>query len=320
MLKTKDLAMTDFESPISRVHRGTRKIDLRAALSQQEQTQEAAVDLLFSELCRAYSSTHYDGSDLQLRKWIDLFDGRLAWSVTSEELDKAGVAMIEHGYSPATVNRNISQIGSLYKWAARRRITPVGFRSPTLGMIRYQEEIRRVELSDYEVQKLLDGANAIKDRRFAVLIRLLVDTGARRREVLERSWGQVDMDKREILVPTTKTGIPRVLFFSEETKQFMGRVWTSQEMANETALLFESKRVSHQPIAYKRHWLWLVSSIGRQDLRMHDLRHHRAKEMLDKGAPIAVAAQALGHSSQILSRRYGHLEVSSMRKAVTQSW
>lgn len=316
----KDLAMIDFETPVSRVHRGTRKIDLRAALNQQEQTQQVAADLLFSELCRAYSSTHYDGSDLQLRKWIDLFEGRLAWSVTSEELDKAGIAMIEHGYSPATVNRNISQIGSLYKWAARRRIVPVGFRSPTLGMVRYEEDLRRVELSDEEVAKLLDGANAIKDRRFAALIRLLVDTGARRGEVLERTWGQVDMDRREILAPTTKTGMPRVLFFSEETKAFMERVWTRQEMENESAMVFESKRVALQPIAFKRHWLWLVSSIGRPDLRMHDLRHHRAKQMLDKGAPIAVAAQALGHSSQILARRYGHLETSSMKRVVTQSW
>lgn len=312
--------MTDFETPVSSVLRGTRKIDLRAALSQQQQSQEVAADLLFSELCRAYSSTHYDGSDLQLRKWIDLFEGRLAWSVTSEELDRAGVAMIEHGYSPATVNRNISQIGSLYKWAARRRITPVGFRSPTLGMVRYEEDLRRVELSDEEVAKLIAGANAIKDRRFAALIRLLVDTGARRGEVLERTWGQVDLLKREILAPTTKTGAPRILFFSDETRAFMERVWTQQEMANPAAMLFESKKVPLQPIAFKRHWLWLVSSIGRPDLRMHDLRHHRAKQMLDKGAPIAVAAQALGHSSQILARRYGHLETGSMKRVVTQSW
>jgi integrase len=228
--------------------------------------------------------------------------------------------MIEHGYAPATVNRNISQIGSLYKWAARRRIVPVGFRSPTLSMVRYDEDLRRVELSDEEVAKLLDGANAIKDRRFAVLIRLLVDTGARRGKVLDRTWGQVDMDRREILAPTTKTGMPRVLFFSEETKAFMERVWPRQEMENESAMLFESKRDALQPIAFKRHWLWLVASIGRPDLRMHDLRHHRAKQMLDKGAPIAVAAQALGHSSQILARRYGHLETSSMKRVVTQSW
>ena len=312
--------MIDFETPISRVLRGTRKIDLRAALDQQEQTQQVAADLLFCELCRAYSTTHYDGSDLQLKKWIDLFEGRVAWSISSEELDRAGVAMIEHGYAPATVNRNISQIGSLYKWAARRRIVPVGFRSPTLGMVRYEEDLRRVELNDEEVAKLISGANAIKDRRFAALIRLLVDTGARRGEVLDRTWGQVDMDRREILAPTTKTGMPRVLFFSEETKSFMERVWTRQEMENGAAMLFESKRVALQPIAFKRHWLWLVASIGRLDLRMHDLRHHRAKQMLDTGAPIAVAAQALGHSSQILARRYGHLETGSMKRVVTQSW
>ena len=312
--------MIDFETPISCVLRGTRKIDLRAALDKQKQTQQVAADLLFCELCRAYSTTHYDGSDLQLKKWIDLFDGRVAWSITSEELDRAGVAMIEHGYAPATVNRNVSQIGSLYKWAARRRIVPVGFRSPTLGMVRYEEDLRRVELSDEEVAKLISGANAIKDRRFAALIRLLVETGARRGEVLDRTWGQVDMDRREILAPITKTGMPRVLFFSEETKSFMERVWTRQEMENGAAMLFESKRVALQPIAFKRHWLWLVASIGRPDLRMHDLRHHRAKQMLDTGAPIAVAAQALGHSSQILARRYGHLETGSMKRVVTQSW
>jgi len=312
--------MTDFEPPVSRVLRGTRKIDLRAALDQQEQANQVAADLLFCELCRAYSRTHYDGSDLQLRKWIDLFDGRGAWSITSEELDRAGVAMIEHGYSPATVNRNISQIGSLYKWAARRRIVPVGFRSPTLGMVRYEEQLRRVELTDEEVSKLLDGANAIKDRRFAALIRLLVDTGARRGEVLERTWGQVDLEKREIIAPKTKTGAPRVLYFSEETRIFMERVWTRREMEKDSAMLFESKRVPLQPIAFKRHWLWLTSSIGRPDLRLNDLRHHRAKQMLDTGAPVAVAAQALGNSSQILTRRYGHLDTSSMKRVVKQSW
>lgn len=176
--------MIDFETPVSRVHRGTRKIDLRAALNQQEQTQQVAADLLFSELCRAYSSTHYDGSDLQLRKWIDLFEGRLAWSVTSEELDKAGIAMIEHGYSPATVIRNISQIGSLYKWAARRRIVPVGFRSPTLGMVSYEEDLRRVELSDEEVGKLLDLGERCGKHRVARLLRcegIRSQTGYRRR-------------------------------------------------------------------------------------------------------------------------------------------
>jgi integrase len=316
----KDLAMTDTETPVSRVLNGTRKIDLRAALEQQELIQSCNADLLFSELCRAYSCTHYDGSDLQLRKWIDLFDGRIAWTITPQELDRAGVAMIEHGYSPATVNRNISQIGSLYKWAARRRITPTGFRSPTLGMVRYEEQIRRVELSAGEVERLIDGANAIKDRRFAALVRLLIDTGARRSEVLERAWAQVDMERQEIIAPETKTGVPRVLFFSAETKAFMQRVWTQAEMDNKQGMLFESKRVPLQPISYKKHWIWLVTSIGRPDLRMHDLRHHRAKLMLDSGAPISVAAQALGHSSQILSRRYGHLETASMKRVVTQSW
>jgi integrase len=312
--------MTVTHESVCSIHRGTRKINLRAALALQDRTSQVAEALLFSELCRAYSTTYYDGSDLQLKKWIELFEGRVAWSVTPDELDRSGVAMIEAGYSPATVNRNISQIGSLFKWANNRRIAPVGFRSPTLGIVRYKEEVRRVELSAQEVVKLIDGANAIKDRRFAVLVRLLIDTGARRGEVLDRMWQDVNWDKCEITAPVTKTGSPRVLFFSEETKRFMARVWSQSEREQVNELIFASARCPLQPITFKRHWHWLVESIGRPDLRMNDLRHHRAKELLDKGVTIAVASQALGNSSLILARRYGHLETASIKKAIEQSW
>jgi integrase len=295
--------------------RGQKRIDLRAALKASPNPKNT--ELTFSELSRAYLATHYNGADMQMRKWIDLLGERSAWSITAEELARAGVAMLDNGYSPSTVNRNLSQIGSIYRLAKRQMLTPAGFISPTISQHRYPEPIRRVELSDEEARRLWEGAAAFKDRRFIVLIRLLIETGARRGEVCERRWSSIDLDACSIEVLETKTGKPRMLFFSQDTALLMRRVWPSRKPEQ---LLFESKRAPGAIVTFKKNWDKLTQSIGRVDLRLHDLRHYRAKLLIESGATVAVAAQVLGHSSLILHRRYGHLEAGAISNAVRASW
>ena len=296
--------------------RGQKRIDLRAALEASPITQENH-NLTFGELARAYLATHYNGADMQMRKWLDLLGNRSAWNITAEELARAGLAMLENGYSPSTVNRNLSQIGSIYRWAKRKMLIPVGFISPTLSQHRYPEPIRRVSLSDSEIKRILDGASGFKDRRFAVLVRILIETGARRGEVCERQWSDIDLDSCCIEVLETKTGKPRMLFFSQETAALMRRVWPIREP---DALLFGSTRSPGSIVTFKKSWDKLTQAIGRPDLRLHDLRHYRAKLLIESGVTVAVAAQALGHSSLILHRRYGHLESGTISNAVRSSW
>lgn len=296
--------------------RGQKRINLRAALESDTSPQLAA-QMTFGELARAYLAVHYNGADMQLRKWIDLLDGCSAWDVTAEQLARAGLAMIDNGYSPSTVNRNLSQIGSVYRWAKKRLLSPPGFISPTISQHRYEEPIRRVHLSDQEVQCLIDGAASIKDRRFQVLLRLLIETGARRSEVSERLWSDVNLEACSIEVLRNKTDKPRMLFFTEKTASLMKRVWLSR---NENSMLFESKRAPGKVVDFKKEWDKLRVAIKRPDLRLHDLRHYRAKLLIESGSTVTVAAQALGHSSLILHRRYGHLESGALSNAVRGSW
>lgn len=296
--------------------RGQKRIDLRAALEASPNPQ-SALELTFGELSRAYLATHFNGADMQMRKWIDLLGERSAWDITPEELTRAGLVLLESGYKPSTVNRNFSQIGSIYRWAKQKMLFPVGFVSPTISLYRYPEPIRRVELSDEEAQRLLDGVVAFKDRRFAVLVRLLIETGARRGEVRERRWADIDLENCSIEVLDTKTDKPRMLFFSEETANLMRRIWPTR---NPEELLFESTRAPGATVNFKKNWDKLSSSIGRADLRLNDLRHYRAKLLIASGVTVAVAAQALGHSTLILHRRYAHLESTSISNAVRGSW
>ncbi|MEM5296950.1 site-specific integrase [Burkholderia sp. JPY481] len=293
------------------------KINLRAAMALVSVHQ--AADLSFRELADAYCAVVFDNADLRLRKWVEAFGHQSAWSITTRDLSLAAEAMMQSGqYQASTVNRDLSQIGTLYKWANRRHLAPAGFTSPTIGLQRYSESMRRVEVSEKEIAALIKGAHAYVDRRFAAYVRLLIDTGARRGEVRERRWRDVNLDARTIEVVKTKTDRPRTLFFTEETAALVRRVWPESERKPDD-LLFAGK-VPGQCIDYKKSWLDLVAAIGRPDLHQHDLRHHRAAELLRSGVTIGVAAQVLGHSATVLERRYGHLESETLRRAAEGSW
>jgi len=291
-----------------------KSFDLASAI--QSVADEPAAQLTLSELVRAYVSVRADGTDLRLKKWIHAFGNRMAWSITSEELELAAQAMREHGYSPATANRDLSALGSVYRWAKERRISPRGFKSPTVGVRRQEEPIRRVHLERDDAEDIRAMALSFADRRFGAFVWLLMDTGARKSELLERRWSEVDLERREILAPITKNGTPRVLFFSERTQQLLRRVFP---VRNPNQLLFEG-RVPGQSIDFRASWRKLLAALGQHGLRIHDCRHVAAANLLRAGVTLGVAAQVLGHDPAVLSRRYGHLENASLKTAQEAAW
>lgn len=279
-------------------------------------SQELGSQLTFAELAHAHAIAVCDGSDLRIKKWVCAFGLLSAWALSCEQIEAAAQAMIDHGYSPSTVNRDIGTIGSLYKWAKLKRLTPRGFRSPSLGVRRYEEKIRRVHVEHEQLNQLRARAIAFSDRRFGCYVSLLIDTGARKSELLERKWADVDLEKQEILAPTTKNGTPRVLFFSDQTAALIKRVYAKR---NPESLLFEG-RVPGQPISFRRIWGIITREVGLSDLHMHDVRHAAAANLLRAGVTLGVAAQVLGHDPALLARRYGHLETASLKRAQEAAW
>lgn len=72
--------------------------------------------------------------ELRLRKWCDPVHGfghELAWSISSERLQKAADALVEAGYATSTVNRDIGALGQVFRWAiVNHRMAPRGFFHP----------------------------------------------------------------------------------------------------------------------------------------------------------------------------------------------
>ena len=290
------------------------KVDLAAAVAAAQE--HPATPLTLAELVAGYAAAHSCDYDQRLAKWLQAFAHVSAWAVTPEQLDAGAQALLAGGYKPSTVNRDLSALGSCYRWAKARRLSPRGFVSPTLNVQRYDEGIRRVEVCAQELADIRARSLTSRDRRFGVFVHLLIDTGARKSELLQRRWAELNLEQGQILCPTTKTGVPRVLHFRPETGQLIQRICKNR---NPEKLIFEG-RVPGEPISYKAAWARLVADVGRPDLHMHDMRHAAAANLLRAGVTLGVAAQVLGHDPAVLARRYGHLETQTLRRAQEQAW
>ena len=110
--------------------KNTRRLDIAAALSKAA-SPKVASNITFGELCGAYCATVLSDADFRLRKWTEGMGTLSAWSITREMVQSVAEAMVEGGYKPSSVNRDVATVGSVFRWAKKKRMAPPGFRSPT---------------------------------------------------------------------------------------------------------------------------------------------------------------------------------------------
>lgn len=183
--------------------------------------------------------------------------------------------------------------------------------------------MRRVYLEQAQLDALRARALAVPDRRFGVFVALAIETGARKSELLERRWSEVDLSSREILAPVTKNGNPRILFFSEQTADLIRRVYPKRAPE---ALLFEG-RVPGQPIDYKRIWGVITKELGLDDLHIHDIRHVASANLLragviPRGAGVQSPGGAISHGESRTRRTFAKLDddLETCRSPRGQAW
>lgn len=159
--------------------------------------------------------------------------------------------------------------------------------------------------------------------RFAQLIRLLLLTGCRLREILHARWSWVDWAGGRLIIPPEhhKTGrrtgrsrrvllVPRAVEILEELRRHHptdGGEW-----------VIAGARAGQPLGGYHALWKQLRDEVDLPDCRPHDLRHTFASVALSTGHGLDVIGQLLGHVSLQSTRRYAHLVEDAGRAAVAR--
>ena len=154
-----------------------------------------------------------------------------------------------------------------------------------------------------------------------LLVRLLIETGARVNEIAHITVGNVNISKRTILISFSKT-VPRPVFFSQETAVFIDRHFKGKfpdPLAESEAMLFPGKNRIYKIIVEMLKDLDLKS---KQDCRgPHTFRHYAATYLhYVKNMKLTSVAALLGDTPETISSRYLHPTAEMLQSEVERAF
>ena len=221
------------------------------------------------------------------------------------------------GVGPATINRELDMLSAAINYARKRWDWEMN--NPVSGMSLREPEGRLRWISRAEADVLIREAESdSRSPHLADFIRLALNTGFRKNEMLKLSWDRVDLrDNRLFLEPEhTKSGKRRVVPLNEEARRAMlGRARFRAEFCPGSPWVFAHKnggRVQYMQNGFQG----ACKRAGIDQFRVHDLRHTCASWMVQQGVPLLEVRDVLGHSSIEMTERYAHLAPHKLKSAV----
>lgn len=166
-------------------------------------------------------------------------------------------------------------------------------------------------LSAVETQRLLDEVNQSANTKLKYIIPMLLLTGARKREVLDAKWRDVDLERSFWRIPITKSGRERHVPLSAATLDLLNNVPRSRF----SDYIFENPKTHKSFSSVFFSWDKARTRAGLKDVRMHDLRHSFASFLVNAGCSLYEVQKILGHASVSMTQRYSHLNQESLLRA-----
>jgi integrase len=141
-------------------------------------------------------------------------------------------------------------------------------------------------------------------------VHLALYTGCRQGELLALRWKHVDFTGMALIIEDSKSGESRRVFLS---KGLIAELRKRRGLPEGAVITLPNGRLPNANVtckAFKR----AATSIGRRDLRFHDLRHVAGSRLLDAGASLPDVATVLGHKTLAIARRYAHSSPNRLRE------
>jgi integrase len=221
------------------------------------------------------------------------------------------------GMAATTINREIGLFSAAINYACREWDWNIP--NNVAGMLQKKPEGRVRSLTLVEARRLIEEAEKHTSSPLLVhFIRLALNTGCRKNEMLKLEWRRVDLKENLIFLEgsNTKNGKRRSIPLNAEARSaLLDLARYRAKNCPDSPWVFvhpNGERLQSVNTAYK----WLLKRVGIKDFRIHDLRHTCASWLVTAGQQLTAVRDLLGHSSIQMTERYAHLSPENVRAAV----
>lgn len=178
-----------------------------------------------------------------------------------------------------------------------------------------KEKYKERYLSKSETKKLIEAISTSKNIHLKYIVPYLLLTGARKTEVLEARWKDIDIENLIWTIPKTKNGKIRYIPISKQLHQLILQIPRTK-----SPYLFTSPLNPNEPYRdIYTAWDNAKKRAGVEDIVLHSLRHTFASQLVNNGVSLYEVQKLLGHASSTMTQRYAHLSNDSLIKAVSKA-
>ena len=286
---------------------------------------EKFLNYLRYELNRSQLTVESYGADLSaFETYFKNLDDQLSWeSVDADVIRDWMESMMDKGNTATSINRRLSALRSLYRFALSRHLVA---RDPAHGIAGPKKEkplpqfVREKEMD--AVLEALAATDDYKSMRARTIILLFYTTGIRLAELIGLDDGDVDYDASQIKV-TGKRDKQRLVPFGEELKEALRKFQAvrDQHVERQSPAFFLSDKGLRMTRAQ-------VEQVVKENLTgfttlkkrsPHVLRHTFATAMLNHDAGIESVQKLLGHESLSTTQIYTHTTFEQLRQAYVKA-
>lgn len=219
--------------------------------------------------------------------------------------------MTEMRATPYMANRIRALLSNMFNFAIKWKWLAD---NPAFNVEKYKEHKRNRWLNEDELKRLLDSLNNYHNQNVADVIRLLLLTGSRKREVLSATWEQINLNKGVWTKPahTTKQNKMEYMPLSRAAIDCIAQI----KVANRDSIFLFPGKIPGKPLHdIKKSWATILKRAELKDVRLHDLRHTFASHLVSKGLSLSIVGKLLGHTQVGTTHRYAHLADEPLREA-----
>ena len=268
---------------------------------------------LFIEFMERYSKKEkkswvYDQREIP-KFYSDWFKRRLSDIKKTEIQRRHEKIRDENGLYQA--NRCLERIRAMYNKAIEW-----GWKgdNPTSGIKKFKEIKRDRFLQPNEAKDFFESLKLEENIIIRNYFYMALFTGARKTNVLEMRWEQIDMQSALWRIPDTKNGEPVVVPLISYAMELL------RSMPRTSEWVFpNSKSKSGHIEDPKKAWNRILRRANIENLRIHDIRRTMGSWEALTGASMLVIGKSLGHKSTSATQVYARLTNDPVRNSMEKA-
>jgi integrase len=261
---------------------------------------------------KVYKKSWVSDASIFKNHLLPLFGNHHLDQIRHQEVVDLHQTMLDKGYAKATCNRAIVHLRRAYNLGKRWKI-PGAESNPCADVPLFEPNNARERfLSVEETIRLHAELGKSENPQLKNIIALLLLTGCRKRELLDSKWEHFDLERRSWRIPMSKSGKARFVPMSSSVLVILETLprWKNCPYVVPNPETFQPYT------SIFRSWNTARKNAGLAEVRLHDLRHSMASNMVNSGRSIYEVANVLGHSQIKTTQRYAHLSQVTLLAAV----